>query len=84
MAPTTLAFAALLALAPPSGRPPTGPLERYEPRLKDVEVIHVKNDDKTQLTLQFQVQARLVGSTTTSWVSFLTRMDPSGRISLRR
>lgn len=32
----TFVAAALLALADPSGRPPTGPLERYEPRVYDV------------------------------------------------
>ena len=29
-------FGALLALAPPSGRPPIGPLQRYEPRVYDL------------------------------------------------
>jgi len=58
-------------------------LEKYEPRLSDIEILHVESEEKEKLTLQFQVQARLKTSTNTSWVSFLTRMDPSGRISLR-
>ncbi|MHC4946938.1 MAG: transglutaminase-like domain-containing protein [Planctomycetota bacterium] len=35
MTPTVLLLAAAALAAPPSGRPPTGPLERYEPRAYD-------------------------------------------------
>jgi hypothetical protein len=34
--PPAVVAAAIIAFAPPSGRPPTGPLERYEPRVYDL------------------------------------------------
>ncbi|MHC4108158.1 MAG: hypothetical protein ACYSTY_08760, partial [Planctomycetota bacterium] len=35
MTPGAAILASLLVLIPPSGRPPIGPLERYEPRMYD-------------------------------------------------
>ncbi|HBP23659.1 MAG TPA: type VI secretion system baseplate subunit TssE [Planctomycetes bacterium] len=61
-----------------------GLIDKYEPRLADVEVIHIESDERNQLTLQFQIQGRLCTSANSTWISFLTRFDPSGRISLRR
>ena len=58
--------------------------DKFEPRLSDIEVIHIENDEKTQLILQYQLQARLATSSNPSWVSYLIRMDPSGRITVRR
>lgn len=58
-------------------------LEKYEPRLKDIEVIHIENENGG-LVLRYQVQGRLATSETESWITFLTQMDPSGRISLKR
>lgn len=59
-------------------------LENYEPRLTDIQVFHVENPDD-RLQLLFHVRARLsskVGSP--MGVSFVTSMEGSGRISVRR
>ncbi|MCA8925078.1 MAG: type VI secretion system baseplate subunit TssE [Planctomycetes bacterium] len=58
-------------------------IEDFEPRLSDVEIVHLESPDDP-LTLKFQVQARLTASSSGSWVSFMLRFDPSGRITLRQ
>jgi type VI secretion system protein len=57
-------------------------LERYEPRLADVDVVHLETGDK--LSLRFQIQARLATSSSAMWVSYELKFDPSGRVTLRR
>lgn len=58
-------------------------LERFEPRLRDVEVTHLENE-QDKLSLQFTIQARLATSPSAMWVSLSLRFDPSGRVTLRR
>lgn len=58
-------------------------LERYEPRLGEVQVIHVENPND-KLSLRFQIQARLITSPSSMWVSYDLKFDPSGRITLKR
>jgi type VI secretion system protein len=56
-------------------------IERYEPRLKDVQVMQIESDDH-KLSVRFQVTARLATSKDGSYVSFDTLMDPSGHVNL--
>ena len=58
-------------------------IETYEPRLHQVEVIHVENPDDP-LDLLFQVQAELASSEGSTMVTFLTHMDSSGHLVLER
>jgi type VI secretion system protein len=57
-------------------------IEKYEPRLKSVEItqIHVKDE---VLTLRFQITATIVSPRGGSSISFDTLIDPSGRIKLQ-
>ena len=56
-------------------------IERYEPRLKDVQVLQIESDD-IRLAVRFQVSARLATSKDGRQVSFDTLMDPSGHVNL--
>ena len=56
-------------------------IERYEPRLKDVQVLQIESDD-IRLAVRFQVSARLATSKEGRHVSFDTLMDPSGHVNL--
>jgi type VI secretion system protein len=58
-------------------------LERFEPRLTEVEVNHLENE-QDKLSLRFQIQARLATSASAMWVTYALRFDPSGRVTLRR
>lgn len=58
-------------------------LEKFEPRLTEVQVIHLENElDK--LSLRFRIQARLATSPTSMWVTYVLKFDPSGRVTLGR
>jgi type VI secretion system protein len=57
-------------------------IEKYEPRLADVQVARLENEDGS-LALRFQVSARLAAEKTEVPVSFDTRVDPAGRIRVR-
>jgi type VI secretion system protein len=56
-------------------------IERYEPRLKDVQVMQIESDD-LKLAVRFQVTARLATTRDSRQVSFSTLMDPSGHVNL--
>jgi type VI secretion system protein len=56
-------------------------IERYEPRLRDVQVMQIESDD-IRLAVRFQVTARLATSKEGRQVSFDTTMDPSGHVNL--
>jgi type VI secretion system protein len=56
-------------------------IERYEPRLRDVQVMQIESDD-IRLAVRFQVTARLATSKEGRQVSFDTLMDPSGHVNL--
>ena len=58
-------------------------LERYEPRLGEVQVIHIENE-ADKLSLRFQIQARLITSPSNMWVSYQLKFDPSGRVTMSR
>jgi type VI secretion system protein len=58
-------------------------LERFEPRLSDVEVVHLENE-ADKLSLRFRIQARLATSPSSMWVSYDLKFDPSGRVTLAR
>jgi type VI secretion system protein len=83
-----------LGLPPPSeiahGYPQSIPLvikairtciEKYEPRLTDVRVMHVESEEAV-LQLRFKVDAKLVTGTHTEHVSFDTLVKPQGHVSL--
>jgi type VI secretion system protein len=57
-------------------------IERYEPRLRDVQVMQIESDD-AQLAVRFQITARLATSKDAQQVSFSTRLDPAGHVNLR-
>lgn len=56
-------------------------IEKYEPRLTSVNVIHVEND-ADPFTLRFQITACLATSKNRAHVCFDTLMDASGRIQV--
>lgn len=56
-------------------------IERYEPRLKDVQVLKIDSDD-VRLAVRFHVTARLATVKDGRQVSFDTLMDPSGHVNL--
>ena len=57
-------------------------IQKYEPRLKDVEIAHIVGDDDV-LTLRFQVTARIVTSRTGASINFDTVVDPAGHVRLQ-
>jgi type VI secretion system protein len=57
-------------------------VEKYEPRLTGVDVVHVDAQDE-QLSLRFQVTARIASSKDETYISFDTLVDPSGRIKVQ-
>lgn len=56
-------------------------IERYEPRLRDVQVMQIESDDH-KLAVRFQISARLATSKHGTQVSFDTLMDPAGHVDL--
>ncbi|WP_298437179.1 type VI secretion system baseplate subunit TssE [Geobacter sp.] len=57
-------------------------VERFEPRLADVEVTFLPQEDDL-LALRFQISARLAGSDKPN-VYFETIVDTDGKVSVRR
>jgi type VI secretion system protein len=57
-------------------------IEKYEPRLKSVEITQIQVKDEV-LTLRFQITATIVGPRGGSNIRFDTLVDPSGRIKLQ-
>ncbi|MFH1143580.1 MAG: type VI secretion system baseplate subunit TssE [Candidatus Eisenbacteria bacterium] len=56
-------------------------IERYEPRLRRVNVRSVETPDDP-LSLRFEITAELIGSDERASVWFETRIDPSGEVEL--
>jgi type VI secretion system protein len=56
-------------------------IEKYEPRLRKVKVFHDADGDDA-LTLAFEVQAQLITDDRTAGVSFVTRVNPDGKIEV--
>ncbi len=57
-------------------------IERFEPRLHDVEVEYAP-EERDVLTLGFVVRARLVTTNEEIGVSFLTRINPDGPVDVK-
>jgi type VI secretion system protein len=57
-------------------------IQTYEPRLQNVQVVHVPNDG-LELTLRFEIRARIVGDANRQSIKFETTLDPSRRLSIR-
>jgi type VI secretion system protein len=76
-----------LALASPEGvngalRMIKVAIEKYEPRLKSVEITQIQVQDEV-LTMRFQITASIIGGRGGSSIRFDTLVDPSGRIKLQ-
>lgn len=56
-------------------------IEKYEPRLKDVQVTQIESDDQ-KLAVRFQVTARLATTTEQRQVKFDTVIEASGHIEM--
>jgi type VI secretion system protein len=57
-------------------------IERYEPRLKDVQVLPIEGEHRS-LAVRFQITARLATTKDARQVSFDTLMDPAGHVNLQ-
>jgi type VI secretion system protein len=57
-------------------------IEQYEPRLKNVRIKHVPDDDNP-LNLRFEITAQLVTSEGKTALWFETFLDTAGQISIR-
>jgi type VI secretion system protein len=57
-------------------------IEKYEPRLKSVEITQIHVQDEV-LTMRFQITATIVGGKSGASLRFDTLVDPSGRIKLQ-
>jgi type VI secretion system protein len=57
-------------------------IEKYEPRLKSVEITQIHVQDEV-LTMRFQISASIVSSRGGGSIRFDTLVDPSGRIKLQ-
>jgi len=57
-------------------------IEKYEPRLKSVEIMQVQVQDEV-LTMRFQITATIVNARGGAGIRFDTLIDPSGRIKLQ-
>jgi type VI secretion system protein len=56
-------------------------IQQYEPRLQNVQVIHVPSET-TDLTLRFEVRARVVLDGNKTAMSFETSIDPSRKLTV--
>jgi type VI secretion system protein len=57
-------------------------IQNYEPRLQNVQVVHVPNDT-IDLTLKFEVRARATVEGSKTTVKFETALDPTRRLTIR-
>lgn len=57
-------------------------IEKYEPRLKSVEITQIQVKDEV-LTLRFQITATIVSPRGGTGIRFDTLIDPSGRVKLQ-
>ncbi|HEY6463066.1 MAG TPA: type VI secretion system baseplate subunit TssE [Polyangiaceae bacterium] len=57
-------------------------IQSYEPRLQNVQVVHVPNEN-IDLTLKFEVRARAVVEGSKTTVKFETALDPTRRLTIR-
>jgi type VI secretion system protein len=57
-------------------------IQNYEPRLQNVQVVHIPNDT-IELTVRFEVRGRAVVDGSKTAVKFETALDPSRRLTIR-
>jgi type VI secretion system protein len=57
-------------------------IQTYEPRLQGVQVIHVPSEG-SDLTLRFEIRARVAVDGSKAAVKFETTLDPSRRLTIR-
>ena len=58
-------------------------IQTYEPRLKNVQVRHVKNEFQHEMILQFEITAQLhLPDGTRKSLRFSTAVDPSGNVEV--
>ena len=57
-------------------------IQNYEPRLQNVQVVHVPTE-ATDLTLRFEIRARVVLDGSKTAVKFETALDTSRRLTIR-
>jgi type VI secretion system protein len=58
-------------------------IQTYEPRLQNVQIVHIPATDTGDLVLKFEVRARVVLEGNKTAVRFETALDPSRRITIR-
>ena len=56
-------------------------IQQYEPRLKNVQVRHIKSDSPTDMILEFEITAQLADGAK-STVRFRTEVSPSGQVTV--
>jgi type VI secretion system protein len=57
-------------------------IQTYEPRLQNVQVVHIPSD-VTDLTLRFEVRARVVLEGSKTAVKFETALDTARKLTIR-
>ncbi len=58
-------------------------IQQYEPRLKNVQVRHIKSDDASDMTLQFEISAQLnLPDGRRQSLRFSTAVDQSGNVKV--
>jgi type VI secretion system protein len=58
-------------------------IQQYEPRLKNVQVRHLKGDDTSQLTLQFEIAGQVhLPDGRRQALRLATSVDPSGSVTI--
>jgi type VI secretion system protein len=57
-------------------------IQTYEPRLQNVQVVHVPNET-LDLTLRFEVRGRAVVEGSKTMIKFETALDPTRRLTIR-
>jgi type VI secretion system protein len=57
-------------------------IQTYEPRLQNIQVIHIPSE-LADLTLRFEIRARVVLEGSKTAVKFETALDPSRKLTIR-
>ena len=57
-------------------------IQTYEPRLQNVQVVHIASE-ATDLTLRFEVRARVVLEGSKTAVKFETALDTARKLTIR-
>jgi type VI secretion system protein len=57
-------------------------IQTYEPRLQGVQIIHIPNENG-ELTLKFEIRAKVASQVSKQTIKFETTLDPSRKFSIR-